>query len=200
VAAAEFVAVLGPSGSGKSTLFHLLGLLDRPTSGSYVLAGQDTALLAPRQAAAMRATTIGFLFQSFHLLPTRTATENVMLGGLYAGNRHCLRDKARDLLERVGLGSRADTIPTKLSGGERQRVALARALINDPPLVLCDEPTGNLDSKARDGLLALIRDLQATGVTIMTITHDPTVASAADRRLHIADGVLSEPPTGYFGP
>ena len=195
VARAEFVAVVGPSGSGKSTLFHLLGLLDRPTSGGYVLDGQDTATLAPSHTAALRARTIGFLFQAFHLLPTRTAIENVMLGGLYAGTRHGLARAAREGLERVGLGGRAHATPPQLSGGEKQRVALARALINDPPLVLCDEPTGNLDSESRDALLVLIRELQIGGVTVMTITHDPVVASAADRRLLIADGVVTEPLT-----
>ncbi len=190
VESGEFVAVVGPSGSGKSTLFHLLGLLDRPTEGFYRIDGVDVATLDNKERAMLRARNIGFVFQSFHLIATRSALENVMLGTLYAGNRADRKARSLDLLERVGLAHRRNANPPKLSGGERQRVAIARALINQPALLLCDEPTGNLDSGSRDEVLGLMRELCSGGVTVMTITHDPVVAGSADRQLDIADGVL----------
>ncbi len=192
----EFVVVVGPSGSGKSTLFNLLGLLDRPTSGRYLLEGRDTLRLTADELAQRRAHTIGFVFQSFHLLATRSALENVALGALYAGRSEGVARRAGELLDMVGLAHRAHSAPGTLSGGERQRVAVARALINQPPLLLCDEPTGNLDSGSRDTLLTLLGQLRAGGTTVMVITHDEQVARVADRRLGIYDGMVEAVATG----
>ena len=188
----EYVAIVGPSGSGKSTLLHLLGLLDRPTGGTYWLDGLDTATLDDNGRAGMRAERIGFVFQAFHLLGHRTAVENVMLAEIHrrggASNR---RGRAEAALTRVGLGHRLDAFPTTLSGGERQRVAVARALIGEPSLLLADEPTGNLDSKTSESILELFDTLHHSGLTLAVITHDDDVSERAQRRVRIHDGVLT---------
>ncbi|MGW1158181.1 ABC transporter ATP-binding protein [Streptomyces sp. NPDC002519] len=192
----EFVAVVGPSGSGKSTFLNIAGLLDGPTSGTYVLDGIDTGALRDSDRTALRGRRIGFVFQSFHLLPQRSALENVTLAMVYNGVPHRERaGRARQALERVGLGHRVDALPTRLSGGERQRVAIARALVARPSLLLCDEPTGNLDTANADSVLALLEELHADGMTILVITHDPFVAARAGRTVTIRDGVLSVPET-----
>ncbi|MEU9128092.1 ABC transporter ATP-binding protein [Kitasatospora sp. NPDC048540] len=190
----EYVAVTGPSGSGKSTLLHLLGLLDTPTTGHYELDGIDTAGLRDRDRSALRGRRIGFVFQSFHLLPHRTAEENVLLAQVYNRTPRAQRRRAaRAALEQVGLGHRTDALPTTLSGGERQRVAIARALVNRPSLLLCDEPTGNLDSANAAAVLERFDRLHQEGYTLVVITHDPAVAARAPRAVRIADGRLSEP-------
>jgi putative ABC transport system ATP-binding protein len=187
--AGDYVAVTGPSGSGKSTLLHLLGLLDTPTGGTYLLDGLDTGALADRDRSALRGSRIGFVFQAFHLLPYRTAEENVLLAQLYNRTPRAQRDAAaRDALQRVGLGQRIDALPTTLSGGERQRVAIARALVNRPSLLLCDEPTGNLDSQNAGAVMELIDALHADGFTIVVISHDANVAARANRTVAIKDG------------
>ena len=188
----EYVTVVGPSGSGKSTFLNVVGLLDRPTAGRFELDGIDVSTLKEGQRTALRGRRIGFVFQSFHLLPYRTATENVMLAQLYNGSRRSLRRQAAvESLERVGLGHRCDARPTHMSGGERQRVAIARALVNRPSLLLCDEPTGNLDSTTAESMLGLLDGLHAEGLTILVITHDPAVAGRGQRTVTIRDGVLS---------
>jgi len=193
VARGDHLAIVGPSGSGKSTLLNVLGLLDRPTTGTFHLDGIDTSALGDGARAAVRAERIGFVFQSFHLLPHRSAMENVMLGALYQGiGRRERRRRAIEALERVGLSHRATFVPTRLSGGERQRVAVARALVARPSLLLCDEPTGNLDSVNTAAVLDLFDDLLATGLTVVVITHDHDVATRARRRVRIIDGRLSE--------
>ncbi|MFC8344025.1 ABC transporter ATP-binding protein [Streptomyces sp. NPDC057280] len=192
VPAGDYLTVVGPSGSGKSTLLNLLGLLDRPTSGTLTFAGVDVAELSERERTALRGRRIGFVFQEFHLLPYRTALENVALAQLYVTDRAAERVRAAtDALERVGLGHRLDASPTTLSGGERQRVAIARALVNEPDLLLCDEPTGNLDSVTAATVMDLLGDLNRAGVTVIVITHDPAVAARARRRITILDGRLS---------
>ena len=189
----EWLAITGPSGAGKSTLLHILGCLDRPTSGSYFLDGIDTTQLSDAERAGLRGRRIGFVFQSFHLLPYRTALENVMLAEVYRQQSHRgRRERALAAIERVGLGHRADFLPTKLSGGERQRVAIARALMGSPSLLLCDEPTGNLDSKSTASLLGLFADLNQQGLTLIIVTHDENVAQRACRRVHIIDGALTD--------
>lgn len=197
VAAGEHVAIVGPSGSGKSTLLNVLGLLDRPTAGRYGLDGVDVASLTEAGRTALRGRRIGFVFQSFHLIGYRTALENVELGQVYAGTPRAERRRnAEAALAAVGLGHRRHALPTTLSGGESQRVAIARALVGSPALLLCDEPTGNLDSATAAGILDLFDDLHATGVTLVVITHDPAVAARARRALTIRDGRLTEPPGG----
>ncbi len=192
--AGDYVAVTGPSGSGKSTLLHLLGLLDTPTGGRYLLDGVDTGALPDRDRSALRGRRIGFVFQAFHLLPYRTAEENVLLAQLYNRTpRAQRRAAAQDALQRVGLGHRIDAASTTLSGGERQRVAIARALVNRPSLLLCDEPTGNLDSRSAGAVMELIDALHADGFTIVVISHDANVAARANRTVAIMDGLLSEP-------
>ena len=192
----EYLAVIGSSGSGKSTLLHLLGLLDRPTCGTYLLDGVDTARRCERELASLRAHRIGFVFQSFHLLPYRTATENVELALTYLGTpRSGRKPAAETALREVGLGHRVDALPVTMSGGERQRVAVARALVNRPSLLLCDEPTGNLDSASSDLVMNHIDQLHGSGFTIMVITHDPTVAARAQRIVNIHDGHLTEAAT-----
>jgi putative ABC transport system ATP-binding protein len=195
IEAGDYVAVTGPSGSGKSTLLHLLGLLDSPTSGSYLLDGLDTSALNDRDRSALRGRRIGFVFQAFHLLPYRTALENVLLAELYNHTpRGTRRQAAAGALDAVGLAHRLDALPTTLSGGERQRVAIARALVSRPRLMLCDEPTGNLDSRTAAALMELLDRLNAAGYTIVVITHDPAVAAHAGRTIAISDGVLSDGP------
>ncbi|MET9292478.1 ABC transporter ATP-binding protein [Streptomyces sp. NPDC003077] len=200
VARGEYVTVVGPSGSGKSTFLNIAGLLDAPSTGSYLLDGLDTATLSDGERTALRGRRIGFVFQSFHLLPHRSAAENVALAMLYAkderygGHRAAAerRKAAREALEQVGLGHRLDALPTRLSGGERQRVAIARALMGGPSLLLCDEPTGNLDTATAASVLELLDRLHKDGMTIVLITHDPEIASRARRVITIRDGVLSE--------
>jgi putative ABC transport system ATP-binding protein len=193
LAAGDSVAVTGPSGSGKSTLLHVLGCLDRPTAGRYLLDGRDVTTLSDRALAQVRNGTIGFVFQRFHLLREETATRNVQLPLLYAGVAPSeRRARAMEALEAVGLADRAQHRPGQLSGGEQQRVALARALVKRPRLLLADEPTGNLDSAAGEHVLSLIDAQNAKGVTVVLITHDEAVASHARRRLHIRDGVVAE--------
>lgn len=189
----DYVTVVGPSGSGKSTLLNVAGLLDRATTGVYELDGIDVADLTESQRTALRGTRIGFVFQAYHLLAHRSAVENVMLAMLYAGpTRSHRRQQAYETLERVGLASRAQAPPTQLSGGERQRVAIARALVNRPSLLLCDEPTGNLDSDTAAAVLGLIDELHESGLTVVLITHDLTVARRGQRTITIRDGVISQ--------
>jgi putative ABC transport system ATP-binding protein len=193
IQAGDYVAVTGPSGSGKSTLLHLLGLLDTPTGGRYLLDGVDTSALGDKDRSALRGRRIGVVFQAFHLLPYRTALENVLLAQLYNNTPRAARLQAAiEALDAVGLGHRLDALPTTLSGGESQRVAIARALVNTPSLLLCDEPTGNLDSASAAAVMGLLDELNAAGYTIVVITHDPAVAAHARRTITISDGVLSE--------
>jgi putative ABC transport system ATP-binding protein len=192
----ELVAIVGPSGSGKSTLLHIMGTLDRPTSGDVQVAGYDVARLTDRQLSALRSREIGFVFQQFFLLPGMSATDNVADGLLYTGRR--LRDRrgqARVALERVGLGYRLDYNTEKLSGGERQRVAIARALVGEPSVVLADEPTGNLDSRSGDALVALLHELNEDGSTIVVITHDKDVAGSLRRQVAMRDGLIEADST-----
>ncbi|GAA2570590.1 ABC transporter ATP-binding protein [Winogradskya consettensis] len=188
----EYLAIVGPSGSGKSTLLNVLGLLDVPSSGNYLFEGAETTTMADRRRTELRGSRIGFVFQSFHLLMYRSVLENVMLGGLYTGVPAAVRrTRAVAALDRVGLGHRHRFLPSRLSGGERQRVAIARALVGDPALLLCDEPTGNLDGANTASVLDLFDDLRAAGATLLVITHDATVAERADRRVRITDGRIS---------
>jgi putative ABC transport system ATP-binding protein len=191
VAAGELVSIVGPSGSGKTTLLHVMGALLRPTSGTVEIAGRSTSSLSDHELSALRAYELGFVFQDYVLTPGASALENVADGLLYCGvsRRDRLR-RAKEELDRVGLGARTRHIPTQLSGGERQRVAIARALVSNPRLVLADEPTGNLDSRAGDAILELLRSLNKAGVTIAVITHDSDVAAAASRRIEMRDGTV----------
>ena len=195
----EFVAIMGPSGSGKSTFMHLLGCLDRPTSGSYRLAGQEVSALSPDQLAAVRGVRIGFVFQSFNLLARTSARENVELPMLYAGMPRDERvRRARQLLEQVGLGDRLDHKPSELSGGQQQRVAIARALANGAPLLMADEPTGNLDSKSSMEIMSLFRRLNSGhGLTVVVVTHDMSVAAWSHRVVTFKDGqIIGDRPVG----
>ena len=193
----EQVAVCGPSGSGKSTLMNLLGLLDVPTAGVYELRGVDSSDLSEVERAGLRAETIGFVFQSFHLLAARTASENVELGLTYVGvPRRRRYDAAREVLTRVGLAHRADENVTKLSGGERQRVAVARAIAHRPELLLADEPTGNLDSGTSEALLMLLAELNGEGLTQVIVTHDRSLAARLPRRLDVLDGRVTDSSAG----
>ena len=189
----EMVAVVGASGSGKSTLLNILGTLDRPTSGRYLLDGTDTTTLDDAQLVALRSTSIGFVFQAFHLIRERTALDNVALAGLYAGvPRSARRERAMTALERVGMAHKALALPNELSGGEQQRVAIARAVCTHPPLVLSDEPTGNLDSSHAQGVLDVFSSLNESGTTIIMVTHNEEHASRARRVLRVRDGGLTE--------
>jgi ABC-type lipoprotein export system ATPase subunit len=193
IARGDWLAIVGPSGSGKSTLLNILGCLDRPTRGTYLMDGLDVSRLSEGQRTAVRARSIGFVFQSFHLLGHRTALENVLLAELYAGGaRAGRRERALRALERVGMGHRRDFLPTKLSGGEQQRVAIARALLGSPRLLLCDEPTGNLDSANTESLLLLFDALAREGLTLVVVTHDEEVAATAGRVVRMVDGRLDE--------
>jgi len=186
----EFVTVRGASGSGKSSLLNILGCLDTLTSGAYRLTGEDVSGYSDEQRSHLRCRRIGFVFQSFNLLPRTTALENVEVPALYSGERMDVNKAAR-LLERVGLAERSDHFIAELSGGEQQRVAIARALMNDPPLLLADEPTGNLDSAAGDSIMRLLAELHAEGRTIILVTHDEATAAFAERELLIRDGTIA---------
>ncbi|QFY07894.1 ATP-binding cassette domain-containing protein [Nonomuraea phyllanthi] len=189
----DYLAIAGPSGSGKSTLLNVLGLLDRPSSGSYRLDGAETTALRDGARTRLRGNRIGFVFQSFHLLSHRSVVENVMLAEIYRGQRRGgRRERALAALERVGLGHRVGFRPDLLSGGERQRAAIARALMGEPSLLLCDEPTGNLDSRNTEAVLDLFDELRGQGLTIVVITHEQEVGARAERRVRITDGVLVE--------
>lgn len=191
VAAGETVAIMGPSGCGKSTLLHLLGGLDRPTSGAVWVAGQRVDAMSERAMAALRRDRVGFVFQAFHLMDELTVAENIELPVLLAGRSpRTARRRALELLERVGLSDRAAHLPAQLSGGQRQRVAIARALANQPLLVLADEPTGNLDSEATVDILRLFEELHAAGQTLVIVTHDSRIAATADRLISMRDGAF----------
>jgi len=191
VADGEMIAIMGPSGSGKSTLMNILGCLDVPTSGRYLLDGTDVSELSKNQLAKVRARRIGFVFQSFNLIPRTSAILNVELPLVYVGRRS-RREPARRALERVGLGQRLEHLPSELSGGQKQRVAIARALINEPAIVLADEPTGALDTKSSTEIMELLTELNEAGTTIVVITHEEEIAQCAKRIVRLRDGVISD--------
>jgi putative ABC transport system ATP-binding protein len=187
----ELLAIVGPSGSGKSTMLHVMGTLDRPSSGAVYIDGLEVSELGDRKLSAVRSQRIGFVFQSFFLLQGATAIDNVANGLLYSGvNLRTRRRRAAEALDRVGLGHRFRHLPNELSGGERQRVAVARALVNDPSIVLADEPTGNLDSRSSDAVMNLLHTLHSDGSTIIVITHDHDIAGSLPRRVEMRDGGL----------
>ena len=189
----EFVSIMGPSGSGKSTFMNILGCLDRPTTGSYRLNGDEVATLSDDELAYVRNKQIGFVFQSFNLLTKLTALENVALPMIYAGvNKKMRIERATQLLQSVGLGDRMDHLPSELSGGQRQRVAIARALANNPAIIMADEPTGNLDSKSTIDVMNIFRDLHDEGRTILLVTHEPDIATYASRNVVLKDGIIVE--------
>lgn len=191
VMANEFVTLMGPSGSGKSTLLNIIGALDKPTKGEYLIGDKNVSNLSRDQLAQIRNTYIGFIFQNFQLIPTLSSLENVVLPSFYAGAHNYI--KAKELLTMVGMGERLDNKPNELSGGQRQRVAIARSLINDPEFILADEPTGNLDSKTGAEILKLILSLKNDyGKTILMVTHDPSIAKLADRTIYLKDGVITK--------
>ena len=195
VAEGEFVAIMGPSGSGKSTLMNIIGCLDRPTSGTYVLDGADVSQMSRDQRAVIRNAKIGFVFQSFNLLARTSALENVELPLLYGdfhGSSRDRRQAARDSLHRVGLEGREGNHPSQLSGGQQQRVAIARALVTQPAIVLADEPTGNLDSRTSTEIMGIFQDLNDSGKTIVLITHEPDIARHAKRIVHVRDGKINQ--------
>jgi len=194
IAAGEWVAITGPSGSGKSTLVNLLGCLDRPTSGTLLIDGEDVQTMAPSALDRFRADKIGFVFQQFHLIPYLSALENVMLAQYFHSITN--RDEALGSLAKVGLADRAEHLPSELSGGEQQRVCIARALINEPPILLADEPTGNLDAANQEIVAQLLRDLHRAGHTIVMVTHDPAMAGLAQRKIALSHGkVFCSPST-----
>lgn len=191
VAKGEKVAITGPSGSGKSTLMNILGCLGRPDEGDYVLAGENVSNLAPFRLAQIRNRYIGFVFQTFNLLPRLSALENVELPLLYGGARNA-RETAKKALETVGLGDRMGHGPNQLSGGQRQRASIARAIVTDPAILLADEPTGNLDTKTGREIMALFDELNAQGRTVIMVTHDPNIAATCPRRFHLLDGRIAD--------
>ncbi|HEU0219467.1 MAG TPA: ABC transporter ATP-binding protein [Gallionella sp.] len=197
IAAGEFVAIMGPSGSGKSTLMNILGCLDKPTAGHYVLDGRSVAELSKDELALLRNRTIGFVFQGFNLLPRMSLLDNVALPLIYCGAEHEERQRrARDLLTKVGLAEKADSMPNKISGGQQQRVAIARALVNHPRLILADEPTGNLDSHTSEEIMDLFEELNREGITIALVTHEADIAHHAKRQVRFFDGrIVSDQPT-----
>ncbi|MXV61582.1 ATP-binding cassette domain-containing protein [Natronorubrum sp. JWXQ-INN-674] len=187
----SYTAIMGPSGSGKSTLMNLVGCLDTPTDGTVVVDGEDVAALDDRERTTLRGTTVGFVFQTFNLMPRLTALENVALPQLFQNvDRSERRDRARELLDRVGLADREDHLPNELSGGQRQRVALARALVNDPAIVLADEPSGNLDTETEADILDLFAEFHDAGTTMVVVTHERHVAERAERIVHLLDGKI----------
>ena len=189
----DYLSIVGPSGSGKSTLLNVIALLDRHTSGVYRFEGADVTEMSEGARTGLRAHRIGFVFQAFHLLAHRTVTENVVLSMLYNNVRPKeRRPRALAALERVNLGHRADFLPIRLSGGERQRVAIARAIVTDPAILICDEPTGNLDSASTESILELFGRLRSDGLTLLVVTHDQTVSARADRIISMRDGYLTE--------
>jgi len=186
----EFIAIMGPSGSGKSTLMHILGCLDKPTSGTYFLEGKEvTENTSASSLAYIRRDKIGFIFQTFNLLPRTSALANVMLPAIYSGIKN-RKEKALELLKKVGLEKKIKNKPSELSGGEQQRVAIARSLMNDPLIILADEPTGNLDSKSGSDIMKLLRELNEEGKTIVVVTHDKVIADEADRIINMKDGKI----------
>ncbi len=198
IGAGEFVAIMGASGSGKSTLMHIMGLLDRPDSGSYLLEGKEATVLSDEELAITRNRLVGFIFQQFHLLPRMTALENAELPLIYAGKHH-LKEKARDKIKLVGLSERQGHRPNELSGGQQQRVAIARALVNEPPLILADEPTGNLDSKSKEEIIGILKRLNEEGKTVIIVTHEKEVADHAKRIIHMRDGeIISDECVGQL--
>jgi len=203
VAAGEMMALMGPSGSGKTTLMNIIGLLDTPTDGRYRLNGEDVSHLSEFDRAVLRNRTIGFVFQAFHLLPRLTAVENVETPLTYGGyHRRARRRQAIDVLDRVGLADKAGSLPAMLSGGERQRVAVARALATNPTLLLADEPTGNLDTRTGNEIIALFHQLNAEGATIMIVTHEPDIAAQTARTVRVRDGLVEadEPHAAVWPP
>ena len=187
----DFVAIMGHSGSGKSTLMNTLGCLDRPTSGTYLLAGREISKLSDAELAVVRGQTLGFVFQNFNLLMKRSIADNVSLPLLYQGvGKSEMYERAKEMINKVGLKGYEDRIPNQLSGGMQQRVAIARALINNPKIILADEPTGNLDSQTSDEIMTFFQNLNKSGITIILVTHEPDVAMYAKRLIRIADGVV----------
>jgi len=187
----EAVSIMGPSGSGKSTLMNILGCLDRPTGGSYYLEGEDVSSLNDNELAVIRNRKLGFVFQSYNLLPKMTALENVELPMVYAGQGH-RRERALEALESVGIGNRAHHRPPEMSGGEQQRVAIARCLINNPLIILADEPTGNLDTHSSQNIMAVLLEQRKKGITVIIVTHEEDIASFTERTIYLRDGKITE--------